>query len=141
EGPKNAIVRRWIAPIDGAVTISGVLEHPSESGNGVRGHIISSRIGTLGFWPVHDGKRAMSIPRVEVKKGDTIDFVVDSNGDLASESFNWAPSIKALWTTAGAAEWKAKEGFSGPVVPAPPLGPWEELAQVLLMSIELGFVD
>src|SRR5436309_356999 len=32
---------------------------------------------------------------LEVKKGDTIDFVVDFKGDLNSDQFKWAPIIKA----------------------------------------------
>ncbi len=139
DGPKHAIVRRWVAPQDGAVSISGTLEHPSEAGDGVRGYIFSSRLGALGFWPVYHGKREMSIPRVEVKKGDTLDFVVDSHDNLDSDSFNWAPVVRTVST--GDATWAAREDFSGPKTPPTPLNPWEKFAQVLLMSNELAFAD
>jgi hypothetical protein len=136
----RAVVRRWVAPAEMTISISGTLEHPAESGDGVRGYIISSRFGALGFWPVYKSKREMSIPKVEVKKGDTIDFVVDSNSSLDSDSFNWAPTIRSL-TSSGSLTWNSKEEFSGPKAPVAPLGPWEKLAQVLLMSNELAFVD
>jgi hypothetical protein len=82
----------------------------------------------------------MSIGRIEVKMGDTIDFVVDSNQNLNSDSFNWAPAVKML-ASESRTVWNAKEEFSGPKVPVVPLGPWEKLAQVLLMSNELAFID
>jgi hypothetical protein len=139
ESSGYAAVRRWTAPEDCTVTISGTLDHPAEAGNGVRGYIISSRAGALGFWPVYHAKREMSIPKLEVKKGDTIDFVVDSHGDLNSDSFNWVPVVKSL--SPDASVWDAKKDFSGPKEPFAPLTPWEKLAQVLLMSNELAFVD
>jgi hypothetical protein len=134
-----AAVRRWTAPEDCTVSISGTLEHPADAGNGVRGYIISSRSGALGFWPVFHGKREMSIPKAELKKGDTIDFVVDNNGETNSDSFSWAPVIKSLGPDGTV--WDAKKDFGGPKEPFAPLSPWEKLAQVLLMSNELAFVD
>jgi len=32
---------------------------------------------------------ATNIERLEVKRGDTIDFVVDSRGDYESDNFTW----------------------------------------------------
>ncbi len=140
EGKKFAAVRRWIAPEDCTIAISGSLEHPADSGDGVRGYVLSSRTGALGFWPVCHGKRDMSIPKVELKKGDTLDFVVDSNHSVDSDSFNWAPTIKTL-SGGKSVAWNAREEFSGPKEPLVPLSPWEKFAQVLLMSNELAFVD
>jgi mono/diheme cytochrome c family protein len=144
DGPKNVVVRRWTAPNDATITISGTLEHPADSGDGVRGHIISSRAGTLGFWPVYQSKREMSIARLDVKKGDTVDFVVDSFKTLDSDSFSWAPTIKALGqagTSGRELAWSAKDDFRGPKEATVTLNPWEKYAQVLLMSNELAFVD
>jgi len=144
EGLKNIVIRRWIAPFDCAVSISGTLGHSAEAGDGVRGRILSSRSGELGFWPVYNAKHEMNLPRVEVKKGDTIDFAVDCNENLNSDSFTWAPRIKALSQSGSAgspAEWSAKEDFSGPKEVPSPLNAWEKYAQVLLMSNELAFVD
>jgi hypothetical protein len=101
---------------------------------------VSSREGLLALTPVYNNKREMVIPRVEVKKGETIDFIVDSNGSLDSDSFNWAPVVRKV----GSGErmvWNAKNDFSGPVEPVKPLNAWEKYAQVLLMSNEFAFVD
>jgi hypothetical protein len=143
DGLKQVVVRRWTAPADVTITISGTLEHSSESGDGVRGHIISSRSGTLGFWPVYNGKREMNIGKTELKKGDTIDFAVDSHGSIDSDSFAWAPLITALTPGSGSPPytWNAKDDFSGPKEPFVPLNAWEKFAQVLLMSNELAFID
>lgn len=144
DGPKNVIVRRWTAPFDCTVSITGTLEHPAEAGDGVRGYVLSSRAGALGFWPVHKGKRDMNIPKAEVKKGDTIDFVVDSHATLDSDTFQWAPVLKTIAPGNSSAReevWRAKEDFSGPKEPIVPLNAWEKYAQVLLMSNELAFVD
>ena len=141
EGRTNAVVRRWTAPLDCTVSITGSLEHTAEAGDGVRGSIISSRQGALGFWPVFRVKREMNIPKLELKKGDTVDFVVDSFGTLDSDSFNWAPSIKVISGSSAQMAWNAKDEFSGPKEPIVPLNAWEKYAHVLLMSNELAFVD
>jgi hypothetical protein len=44
-------------------------------------------------------------------------------------------------STGTAAEWNAKQDFSGPKEIPSPLNAWEKYAQVLLMSNELAFVD
>ena len=90
----------------------------------------------------------MKIEALEVKMGDTIDFVVDFNANLNNDDFKWAPVIKSKGPAAGspsgeyAGEWGAKKDFSGPPEPPPkPLSPWEKYAQVLLLSNEFIFVD
>ena len=77
---QHAAIRRWVAPMDGAVRIAGTPDHPSSSGDGVRGRIVSSRSGELATWNVHHTQAETVIENVEVKKGDTIDFVVDCRG-------------------------------------------------------------
>ena len=83
-----------------------------------------------------------------MKRGDTLDCVVDFNADLNSDDFKWSPVIKPKDQPAGSssgeyeAEWNAKKDFGGPPEPAPkPLSPWERYAQVVLLSNEFMFVD
>lgn len=139
EGLDNVIVRRWVAPADMVVSIEGRLKHDSDAGDGVRGRIISSRSGEIAFYVVRKSGHASKIERLEVKKGETIDFVVDSFTNLNSDSFTWAPRIKAL--NENDKNWAAKDDFSGPKELAMPLNAWEKFAQVILMSNELAFVD
>jgi hypothetical protein len=145
---QHAAIRRWTAPRDTVVSISGTLQHEHKEGDGIRGRIISSRAGGLGSWTLHNDKAEAKVESVEVKSGDTIDFVVDFNANLNSDDFNWSPVIKSKDQPAGAssveyaAEWNAKKDFSGPPEEPPkPLSAWEKYAQVLLLSNEFMFVD
>ena len=112
------------------------------------GRIISSRAGQLGSWTLHNDKAETKIEALEVKAGETIDFVVDFNGNLNSDDFKWPPVVRTKDQGAGApsgeyaVEWSAKKDFSGPPEPPPkPLSAWEKYAQVLLLSNEFMFVD
>jgi hypothetical protein len=132
----HACVRRWVAPRDATVTITGTLKHEPEQGDGVRGFVFSSRGGELKAATVHKTKATMSATNVLVKAGDTIDFVVDIGGTLNSDQFLWAPVI-----TADGTKWDGRAEFDGPR-PAPVyLAPWEQYAQVLLLANEFAFVD
>jgi len=132
----HACVRRWIAPRDALVNITGTLKHEPEAGDGVRAFIVSSRDGELKSVKVHKSKAAMSLTNVAVKAGDTIDFIVDIGGTLNSDQFLWAPVISADGT-----KWDAKAEFDG-TRPAPVyLTAWEQYAQVLLLANEFAFVD
>ena len=144
---QHAAIRRWIAPRDGAVSITGDLQHPTDKGDGVRGRIVSSRKGALGEWLVFNQKTSTTIERLEIKRGDTLDFATDCRGSVEYDSFSWAPVIKYLADATKAPsdepkEWDAKTDFRGPPRPKPPsLTGWEKYAQVLLLANELVFVD
>ena len=133
---QQAGVRRWIAPVDGVIGISGSLVHEAKTGDGVHAVILSSRLGELKSVPAHNAKVAMDVASLEVKAGDTIDFIVDIGGTLNSDQFVWAPVIGMRETV-----WDAKADFGGPRPKDSLLAPWEQLAQVLLLSNELAFLD
>jgi hypothetical protein len=141
----HAAIRRWCAPSDGIVSIQGELHHPSEKGDGVRGRIVSDRQGELGEWTAQHSQTMTKLDRVEVKRGDMIDFVTDCRSSVDFDSFYWAPVIKYAVTKATRDEpevWDAKSDFSGPAKPKPsPLSPWQKYAQTLLLANELVFVD
>ncbi|HZN57430.1 MAG TPA: PSD1 and planctomycete cytochrome C domain-containing protein [Planctomycetota bacterium] len=132
----HAVVRRWTAPRDGALSIEGELVHEHAEGDGIRAHIISSRDGELGVWSVHNGRAAASIARIAVRAGDTIDFVAELGGALQSDDFRWAPRLRA---ESSADLWSAKDEFGGPR--REPLTPWQLYAQSLLLTNELVFID
>jgi mono/diheme cytochrome c family protein len=163
---QHAAIRRWVAPRDGIVAISGTLRNPSKEGDGVQAFIVGSRTGELGRWSVHESQAETTVERVAVKKGDTIDFIVDPRENPNSDSFTWAPVVRLLSDPratandnrlapgaarqAGAAtpgagaptEWNANTEFGGPAPEPPkPLNAWEKYAQVLLMTNEFLFVD
>lgn len=132
----QACIRRWIAPRDATLSISGTLKHEPEQGDGVRGYIVSSRQGELKGVTVHHSKAEMSATNITVKAGETLDFLVDIGGTLNADQFLWAPVI----TTEGI-KWDAHAEFNGPTPPPKLLTPWEQYAQVLLLANEFAFVD
>jgi hypothetical protein len=141
----HAAIRRWIAPRDLTVRIDGEARHDYAAGNGIAARLVSSRAGTLGRWVLHNGKAETTFDRVQLKKGDALDFVLDNNGDLNTDMFTWAPTITSLDADVPpgqAGRWSAAEDFAddGSSRP-PPLGPWEMYAHVLLSSNEFAFVD
>ena len=142
----HAAIRRWVAPRDMAIRIDGEIRHEYKVGVGIAARLISSRQGTLGQWKLHNSRADAKIARLEVKQGDTIDFVVDFAGKLNSNMFVWAPTITALDAPSGAKEariWTSAGDFSyhsdAPALEA--LNPWTVYAHVLLMSNEFLFVD
>ncbi|MBI4663290.1 MAG: DUF1553 domain-containing protein [Verrucomicrobia bacterium] len=145
---RHASIRRWTAPMDGIISISGTIRHEHDAGDGVRARIVSSRQGAVGTWTVHKNKAETKVEALAVEKSDTVDFVVDLNGNLNSDDFVWSPIIKMTSgrtdgsVTGYPTEWNAKKDFSGPpIAPPRPLTPWEQYAQVLLLSNEFVFVD
>ncbi|HEY3915099.1 MAG TPA: PSD1 and planctomycete cytochrome C domain-containing protein [Verrucomicrobiae bacterium] len=143
-----AAIRRWVAPRDGTVSISGELIHALSKGDGVRGRIVSSRAGLLGEWKVFNNQAKTVIDSVEVEEGDTIDFMVDGMADSRADTFKWAPHIEMTKQETDSMEelslphaWDAKDDFLNPKKLPKPLGPWEKYAQVLLISNEFFFLE
>ena len=132
----HACVRRWTAPRDLTVGITGRITHEPEAGDGVRAFIVSSPDGELKKAKVHKTKVEVSLDKVVLKAGDTLDFIVDIGDGLNNDQFLWAPKISAENEN-----WNAASDFAGPITDPPYLKPWEQYAQVLLLSNEFAFVD
>ena len=130
----HATVRRWIAPETMDVSVSGLLRHGQEAGDGVRARVVSSRTGLLGEWRAHHGEARTEVKTVRVMKGETLDFVVDPLAGDNSDGYGWAPTI-----TGDKGTWSAESGFAAP--PPPPLSRLALYAQALLMTDEFLFVD
>jgi hypothetical protein len=141
----HATVRRWVAPRDVSIRIDGTAQHDYDATDGIAARMISSRHGTLGRWPLKKAKAETNVARLDLKRGDTVDFVVDVVADLNSDMFTWTPIIQALDAPPGTTlpvKWNAQQEFTGPP-PAPPepMDAWAMYAQVLLLSNEFVFVD
>jgi hypothetical protein len=136
----HAAIRRWVSPFDGTIAVSGKFARHNKEGDGVHGVIIASRGGRQGEWTVKDGETDTIIASLAVKRGDTLDFVVDCIANDAFDSFTWTPVVHAI--EGAASEWNAASQFSGttPQVQKP-LSAWEKYVQVLIMSNEFAFVD
>ena len=85
----NAVIRRWTAPADGVVGIVGTLGHSSPNGDGVRGTIVTSRVGKVGQWTAQEGSVETVVDSIKVAKGDTVDFITDCRENTNSDSFQW----------------------------------------------------
>jgi len=114
--PGFATVRRWHARESGTATISGDLHHSSPNADGVRGRIVSSRLGLLGEWAVKTGTVPTPVASFEVRAGDIIDFITDCRSNHTSDSFGWKAAVSVSSGAAGeVAVWKSEEGFRGPM--------------------------
>ncbi len=131
-----ACVRRWVAPRDLVVDISGTVRHEPMEGDGIRAFLVSSRRGKLQSARVHHAKVDFGVQQLAVQAGEAIDFIVDIGGDLGYDQFLWSPVI-----VAGTERWEARAGFSGPSSMPEMLQPWEQYAQVLLLTNEFAYVD
>ena len=150
-GPNSelSVIRRWIAPRGGRLSISGAVSSQLNSteplGDGVRARIVSSRRGQLGAWLVCGTEESTDIPELTVEPGDTIDFVVDARGRDNHASIAWAPVLRmdasADSATNEALVWDSAKDFKTSPPTAPPFDVWQRYAQVLLESNEFTFLD
>lgn len=142
---KHAVVRRWIAPRDGVISIEGKLEHDAKTGDGVEAIVARSTGGQLGTWQVAGKDVATDLKNITVKRGDALDFIVTSRGTSEDDSFRWVPILHMPGAKPGEEYvWNAQREFSGPVkekLQTQPFSAWERLAQALLMSNELIYVN
>ena len=130
---RHAVVRRWTAPSNCVVRISGTLSHEAKEGDGIRGYVVVGNKPAIASWTLRTQKAETVIEDVSVRVGESIDFVVACGKDSASDTFKWAPRVGS---------WDAKANFAGPAEPPlKPLGPWAAFAQVLLFSNEFMFID
>jgi hypothetical protein len=134
-GKGLAAVRRWHAPSATKLRLSGTIKHPADAGNGIRATIVANNT-VLSQWTIRHGEELYQEIDCEIPAGGTLDFVVDDNGEIDSDSFRWEISLQQrddAWTRT------ARTDFRGPT--AVPLSPREQLAQALLITNEFLFVD
>jgi len=140
--PPHSAILRWIAPADGTASIAATLAHPTDQGDGISARLITSQAGSLGEWTVHNSKAETKFTDLRVTAGETLDFLVAIRADANSDSYTWSPKITFLATTDSTPRtWDAKRDFGIKEKPLIPLTPLESLAQVLLLSNELAFID
>ena len=136
----HAAVRRWIAPCDGKIAIDGRLEHATDKGDGVRARVVASRSGVVGEWTARNSTTATRVDSLAVQAGDTIDLVTDCRTGPSFDGFQWTVAVRLESSRSdGRRAWDSAADFRGPQ--PEPLPPWVRLAQVLLMTNELAYVD
>lgn len=135
----HAAIRRWIAPQDGTVTVTGNGKHASDKGDGVELRLVSSREGNLGRWMVFNNSATTEVKNIKVKKGDTLDFIAGCGTNDGYDSFEWRVSV----VLDNGPTFDAQAQFSGQdkAKSVTPLSAWARYAQALMMSNEFYFVD
>ena len=115
--PGRAVIRRWVAPQSGMLSVSGSLQHGSPNGDGVRGRVVSSRAALLGEWTCFNSMVDCPVAATMVETGDTLDLIVDCLAEITSDSFQW-PVIISLTTADGTVQsFASNAGFQGPPEP------------------------
>ncbi len=133
----HAVIRRWVAPREMTVEVRSELIHEPPQGKGVRAFVVSNRHGLLKQASVHKSQAELNTEAFEVKAGDTLDFLVDRGELLSYNQFLWKATVAA--SKDANTNWDSQRDFQQQ--PAQQLGPWEQLAQVLLSANEFVFVD
>ncbi len=142
---KHAATRRWTAPRDMNISIKCRVEHPSPNGDGILATISHSRLGALESKVVAHGGVDFAVANVVMKKGETLDFIADSQKNETSDSFAWSPTLTQIGgekPPAGApSEWNSAAEFGGPFEKPQPLNAWEVYAQALLLTNAFLYLD
>ena len=86
---ERAVIRRWIVPQSGQISLSGSLSHGSSNGDGVRARLVSTRSGLLAEWVAFNGAATTAMTNSEVAAGDIVDLIVDCRETHTSDSFTW----------------------------------------------------
>lgn len=93
-GERGPSVRRFLAPADGTLTITGRVYKAHRDGDGVRVAILHNQ---QRVWQHElEGKDGVGVDPnlpVAVKKGDTLRFLVDKRGGIACDTTHWDPRI------------------------------------------------
>jgi len=119
--PGRAVIRRWVAPVSGTLTVSGSLQHGSPNGDGVRARVVSSRAaqqgnGLLGEWTCFNSKVDCPAAATAVEAGDTIDLIVDCLAANTSDSFQWTAKITLTTVDGMVRTFDSAADFHGPPV-------------------------
>lgn len=147
---KHASIRRWTAPRDLVISIQSQLSHEPAVGDGVRAFVIHSTAGILHSTKIHQDRQDRSLAMIDMKQGDTIDFLVDIDQVLNSDQYLWRVLIEAQPPSRSrgqsgkngiqqVSKWDSSIGFTQNLVAR--LTPLEQFVQVLLSSNEFLFVD
>jgi mono/diheme cytochrome c family protein len=140
----SVVTARWHVPTDMKISIDSVLSRASDKGDGVRAWVYNERTGILAeqFCTPQNKKVPVQLT-TDVKRGDTLCFIVHNEGGTDSDSFDWQPTIRRADN--GEVLTNAKTDFCDasrwPIGRAKAQSPLSQLAQVLLMSNEFMFED
>ncbi len=108
-------IRRWVAPRDGVVQITGRLKHGSEHGNGVRWQVVASSPGVVQEGTTFHSEQDTKVEQLDIQKGQVIDFIVDCNGNVTSDSFTWTVTVSLTSADGMKVDYSSDKEFHGPL--------------------------
>lgn len=136
---QHAAIRRWTADRDMRICIRSKLQHEPELGDGIRAFVVSSGGRLHHRVDLHHDKRQLDVETLDVKRGDTVDFIVDIGKGLNNDQYLWTTVIKETGSGGKEIIWNSELDFPAPITDR--LDGWEQLAQILLCSNEFMFID
>ena len=140
DSKEHSAIRRWMAPFDGKISINGWLEHSFENAcrkcKGVQARIVSNVSGTTGKWEILQSKIETDLATIEVKRGDTLDFIAEAGKGTAGGEFKWNVTIRKIDAQD---EWNSIRDFRQPS--AGSLNVWDRYVQTLLATAEFLVLD
>lgn len=136
---QHAAVRRWTADRDMRIRIQSNLKHEPELGDGIRAFVVSTGGRLHHSVSLHHSTRQLDVETLDVKRGDTVDFIVNIGGGLNNDQYLWTTVIQKIDSIEKATTWNSELDFPAPTINQ--LDGWEQLAQVLLCSNEFIFID
>ncbi|MDG2220176.1 MAG: PSD1 and planctomycete cytochrome C domain-containing protein [Rubripirellula sp.] len=136
---QHAAVRRWTADRDMRVSIQSNLKHEPELGDGIRAFVVSSDGRLHHRVSLHHNSRQLDVDTLAVKRGDTVDFIVDIGAGLNNDQYLWTTVIQEIGSAGKEITWNSELDFPTPAIDR--LDGWEQLTQVLLCSNEFMFID
>ncbi|MDX9868901.1 MAG: hypothetical protein RBT78_13360, partial [Kiritimatiellia bacterium] len=103
------VARTFVAPADGRVSVSGTVRKLHLDGDGVKVSVLHK--GKI-LWSAElegkDGTGKEPALKLDVKKGDTLRFIVNRNGSHSCDTTGWDPVV----AYEGGIAYRASEGFS-----------------------------
>ncbi len=136
-GDDQSVIRRWTAPEGGAVRVAGTLKHSREGSDGIEATVRS--LHSAPSFSAMQSSVETAVDRIEVRRGDVIDFIVSSGPTTRSDSFLWTVVIEGIDGELEDQTWESNTDFQAP--PPPPLSSIAQLAQALMLTNEFQYLD
>ncbi|MBA62335.1 MAG: hypothetical protein CMJ76_08205 [Planctomycetaceae bacterium] len=147
-GGDMGVILRWSSRSAQKIKISGMVNHASPAGDGVRITVISNRKGQLARWVVAHGREDLDLEPLEIEEGEQILLVNDKNATLRSDNFDWQWQIHQLQKDNSITKtWDSVQGFHGPPEDGISVNitvltqALTDLCHVLLSSNEFSYID
>ncbi len=138
--PDHAAIRRWTADSDCRVMVVCSASHESEQGDGVRILIVVNSKSVAAEAIAEHGAATATAKAIELKAGDTLDFVANCRNDESHDSFKSRIIVTQSVDGKVARVWKSADDFRDQKGESR-LDAWAQLAQALMLTNEFMFVD